>query len=64
MSDLENQLTRAAEIVNDIRALRAEQCLNCGKAFHNKSGTHYPRGWWPFKRPPCEYNPVGWEPSP
>ncbi len=53
---------QAAEIVNDLRALRAEQCLNCGKAYHNISKTHDWRGWWVFRRPRCEYNPVGWEP--
>ena len=53
-------LKQAAEIVNDLRALRAEQCLSCGKAYHNTSGTHDPRGWWVFRRPRCQYNPVGW----
>ena len=57
-SDLVRQ---AAEIVNDIRALRVQQCVNCGLAFHNGYETHNPKGLWIFKRPQCQYNPVGWE---
>lgn len=56
-----NDLDKSREVLNDIRAIRAEQCLRCGKAYRNKSKTHDWRGWGIFRRPRCEYDPKGWD---
>jgi len=59
MSDkLTEVVDQAAEILNEIRFLRATQCLNCGKVYHNSWGTHRPRGIFKAK---CDYRPVGWQ---
>ena len=58
---IEKTLEKANDIVANIRALRAEQCLNCGLAYYNWRGTHDWKGWWIFRRPKCEYKPVGWD---
>jgi hypothetical protein len=53
-------LEKASEIVNEMRWLRAQQCQRCGLAYHNARGTHDWKGWGWFRRPRCEYDPVGW----
>lgn len=59
--EMRDLVEKAAEIVNEIRWLRAQQCVRCGLSYRNSSGTHDWRGWWVFRRPQCEYDPVGWK---
>lgn len=53
-------LERASNIVDEMRWLRAQQCRRCGLAYRNTRGTHDWKGWWVFRRPRCEYDPIGW----
>lgn len=60
MSDTRRDYLReASDIMAELLHLRAQQCINCGMAFENWRDTHKPKGWWLWRRPLCEYRPVG-----